>query len=137
MDNSSLTHLHEVRVYYEDTDAAGVVYYANYLKYVERARTEWMRAKGFELPEIEQIYGRIFVVRKVNAVYQRPARLGDLLQVRTRVIRVRRVGFELEQNVNRNDELLFESTVTLACIDTTTFSPAALPEPLMQTMIHS
>lgn len=119
-----------LRVYYEDTDAAGVVYYANYLKFLERARTEWLRALGFELSEIERDFRRVFVVRHVSIDFLQPARLGDALAATVAVTEVGRSRLRLHQEVRRSEEILVHAQVTLACLDTTRWRPAAMPEPL-------
>lgn len=116
-----------VRVYYEDTDAAGVVYYANYLRFIERARSEWLRLLGLELDAIEREHSVVFAVRALEASYLGPARLADLLDVSTRPIRLRRASMELCQTVNRRGEQLFSCRVTLACVDSTTFRPRPIP----------
>jgi acyl-CoA thioester hydrolase len=116
-----------LRVYYEDTDAGGVVYYANYLKFIERCRSEWLIAAGHPIDQFEHHSGALFVVRRVHAEYYAPARLMDALTVTSRVVEMRRVQFTALQTVVRGDERLFEATVTLACIDRRTFKPVAIP----------
>ena len=116
-----------VRVYYEDTDAVGVVYYAAYLRFIERARTEWLRSLGLELDAIERQESVVFPVRAIEADYRRPARLGDLLDVYTSPIRLRRASMELWQTVSRQGEQLFSCRVTLACVDSSTFRPGPMP----------
>ncbi len=119
-----------LRVYYEDTDAAGVVYYANYLKFLERARTEWLRALGFELPEIERDFRRVFVVRHVSIDFFQPARLGDALAATVAITEAGRSRLRLQQEVRRGEDVLVRAQVTLACLDTLRWRPAAMPEPL-------
>jgi acyl-CoA thioester hydrolase len=119
-----------VRVYYEDTDTGGVVYYANYLKFMERARTEWLSALGVELAAIEREHGIVFAVHHVDIRYHQPARLGDRLVVTFELIergRARLVGL---QNVMRGNETLVEARVTLACLDRAGWQPARIPAPL-------
>ena len=116
-----------VRVYYEDTDAAGVVYYANYLKYFERARTEWLSAMGFELAALEREHGIAFAVHHVDIRYHQPARLGDRLQA-TVELQVRgRARIVARQEVRRGEQTLVEATVTLACLDRVNWQPARIP----------
>lgn len=116
-----------VRVYYEDTDAAGVVYYANYLRFCERARTEWLRAIGFEQQRMLAEDGLAFVVRSVNADYRSPARLDDVLTVVSTIDVLQRASITFGQRIVRGDELLFEAAVRIACVDWNRGKPAPLP----------
>lgn len=116
-----------VRVYYEDTDAAGVVYYANYLRFCERARTEWLRAAGFEQQTLLKERNIGFVVKSVAAEYRAPARLDDLLCVLTDVAPPGRARLVFSQKILRGAELLFDSRIIIACIDTIKGRPAAIP----------
>ena len=122
----------QVRVYYEDTDAAGVVYYANYLKFMERARTEWLAAIGFPLAAFERAHGVVFVVHRCEIDYLRPARLNDVLDVTVQVAARRAVRLVVGQNVTRADELLTAAQVELACVDAQTMRPARIPSALAQ-----
>lgn len=106
-----------VRVYYEDTDAGGIVYYANYLKYAERARTELLRELGFENSTILEQKGVALAVRRVSAEYLKPARLDDALEVETRVLAVKGATVDMAQTVRRDDEDLVQMTLTLACMN--------------------
>src|SRR5690606_18043544 len=106
-----------VRVYYEDTDAGGVVYYANYLKFCERARTEWLRTLGVSQQALIDERGLGFVVRSVQADYRASARLDDALEVITQVAMLRRASILFEQQLVRGQELLFTARVLLASID--------------------
>lgn len=119
-----------VRVYFEDTDAGGVVYYANYLKFCERARTEWLRALGFEQQALLDDTGLAFVVRSVQADYLASARLDDALMVQTRIDNVRRASILFAQNVLRDGKLLFTARVLVACVDLQRQRPSALPASL-------
>lgn len=119
-----------VRVYYEDTDAGGVVYYANYLKFCERARTEWLRALGVSQQTLLDEQGLAFVVRSVQADYLASARLDDALVVLTRVATLRRASIAFEQQVRRGTELLFTARVLLASIDLQRHKPVAIPASL-------
>lgn len=116
-----------VRVYYEDTDAAGVVYYANYLRYLERARTEWLAHIGHPLVELERAHGIVFVVRRVEIDYRRPARLADRLDVGVAVESVGRAGLVARQDVRRADEVLVDARVELACVDAVQWKPRRIP----------
>ena len=117
-----------VRVYYEDTDAAGVVYYANYLKYLERARTEWLAAAGVTLSALETEHNAVFVVHRVEIDYHHPARLGDSLTVSLEPVERSRVRLVLEQDILRERELISSARVALACLDKRTWRPMAIPE---------
>jgi acyl-CoA thioester hydrolase len=119
-----------VRVYYEDTDAGGVVYYANYLKFCERARTEWLRALGVSQQALIDEQGLAFVVRSVHADYLASARLDDALTIATRVAMLRRASILFEQQVMRGQELLFTTRVLLASIDLHRQKPVAIPASL-------
>jgi acyl-CoA thioester hydrolase len=119
-----------VRVYYEDTDAAGVVYYANYLKFMERARTEWLEGLGFPLAAFERAHGTVFVVHRVTIDYRRPAALNDALDVTVEVVDRGGSRLVLRQSVRRGDDLIADATVHLACVDGATMRPRRLPAPL-------
>ena len=116
-----------VRVYYEDTDAAGVVYYANYLKFIERARTEYLAAIGHPLAELERRHGIVFVVRRVEMDFLAPARLFDTLDVTFELERASRAGMVARQSVLRAGETLARARVELACLDAARWKPARIP----------
>lgn len=115
-----------VRVYVEDTDAGGIVYYVNYLKFLERARTEWFRHRGFEKPALFRD-NLMFVVHSLSIDYRRPARLDDLLLATARVVSGGRTFFVMDQRVLRGDELLCAAEVKVACVNRDTLRPAAIP----------
>jgi acyl-CoA thioester hydrolase len=117
-----------VRVYYEDTDAGGVVFYANYLRFMERARTEWLRNLGFEQDELLRTAGILFAVRTVSLDYMRPARFNDLLQVSAEVVRKGKASVDFRQEVRRGDELVCTGDIRLVCVDATKFVPVPIPE---------
>ena len=119
-----------VRVYYEDTDAAGVVYYANYLKFMERARTEWLGSLGFDLATFEGVHGVAFVVHRVEIEYRLPARLGDRLDATLALIELRRARMVALQQVWHDERMLTEARVAVACIDRATWRPARIPAAL-------
>ena len=119
-----------VRVYYEDTDAAGIVYYANYLRFCERARTECLRALGVEQTRLAAETGRVFVVRSVQADYLAPAALDDQLVVRTTLERLRGASVVFRQRILRDERLLFEAAVGVACMDVTSRRAAPIPAAL-------
>ncbi len=116
-----------VRVYYEDTDAGGLVYYANYLKFMERARTEWLRRLGFEQDALSAEEGVIFAVRAVKVDFYKPGRFNDLLQATVNIRRRGGASLTLKQEVQRNSTTLCEAEVKLACLDARSFSPRPIP----------
>jgi acyl-CoA thioester hydrolase len=116
-----------VRVYWEDTDAGGVVYYANYLKFLERARTEWLTAIGLEQDQLAADAGVLFVVRRVEADYLRPARFNDRLLVRSQLMELGRASFGLAQEVLRGSERLLSAQVQVACVEPVGFRPTRIP----------
>ncbi len=122
-----------VRVYYEDTDSGGVVYYANYLKFMERARTEWLRAMGYEQFGLARDERLVFAVRRVEVDYLRPARLDDLLQVSVHVLRCGHASIDLAQTVQcePEDGVLCQGRVKIATLDADTFRPRALPSRML------
>jgi acyl-CoA thioester hydrolase len=124
---------HPVRVYYEDTDAAGVVYYANYLKFMERARTEWLAARGVALAALEREPALVVVVTRADVAFRAPARLGDLLMVGVDVVGHGRARFIARQEITCSDRLVAEATVTLACLDKSTWKPRKMPSNLLET----
>ena len=117
-----------VRVYYEDTDAGGVVYYANYLKFFERCRTEWMRLAGHDQSALAAEAGIGFVARKATCEYLKPARLDDELTVGLEVEKLTRVRVVFRQHVRRGDDELVTGTVEIACVEMATLKPAPIPE---------
>ena len=120
------------RVYWEDTDAGGVVYYANYLKFLERARTEWLSALGLEQDRLARQEGVVFVVRRVEADYLRPARFNDRLVVESRLERLNRASLVMAQRVSRAEEVLLEAVVKVACVAHPDFRPAKIPSIVTQ-----
>lgn len=108
-----------VRVYYEDTDFAGIVYYANYLKFIERGRTEFLRSRGIDQALIKAQTGVVFAARRVEADYLSPAVFDDLLQVETQLTQIRGARVEMCQEITRNGQVLFRANVTLAAMDET------------------
>ncbi len=117
-----------IRVYYEDTDAGNVVYYANYLKFMERARTEWLRALGFEQDELIRRDGVLFAVRSANIEFLKPARFNDLLQATLRISRRGQASLTFAQEIRRDGLVLCEGEVKVACLDAGTFAPRPIPE---------
>ena len=126
-------HVFDLRVYYEDTDLAGIVYYANYLRFIERARTEWVRALGVDQVRLKAESGIVFAVRRVEADYLRPARFDDVLRVETRLVSQSGARITLAQDVLRADERLFAARVVLVAL-TDRGVPARLPEALRRVL---
>lgn len=116
-----------VRVYYEDTDAAGVVFYANYLNFMERARTEWLRSLGFEQTQLKDELAIVFVVRSLAVEYLRPALFNDALEVTVALNAARGSALDVRQVVRRDGEALVTGTVKVACVNTRSFKPVRIP----------
>jgi len=117
-----------VRIYYEDTDAGGIVYYANYLKFFERARTEWLRSVGLNQDKLAQEEGLIFVVRRALLEFASPARLDDLLEVTVEPMKVARVYVDLAQEARCGTRVLARAQIRVACLDRRNFKPVAMPQ---------
>lgn len=129
----------DVRVYYEDTDSGGVVYYANYLRFMERARTEWMRSLGFEQDRLLAEQGILFAVRSASIDYLRPARFNDRLSVSVDMRQRGRASLTLEQLVLRHGDSagpLCTSTVKIACIEAATFRPQPIPDIILKEIVN-
>lgn len=122
-----------IRVYYEDTDLAGVVYHANYLRFLERGRTEALRAAGVDQVRLRDALGLVFVVRRLTIDYLAPARFDELVEVRTRITRLRGASVEMAQEVWRGARCLVRAGVTCACMDAAG-RPARLPAPVRQAL---
>lgn len=116
-----------IRVYYEDTDAGGIVYHATYLNFMERARTEWLMAKGINLNTYAQTHGEMFVVRKLDIEYLRPAYLCDELIVQSYIIQRSRTRVLFQQNIIRGDDVLTRGTVEIITLDVASRRPKPLP----------
>jgi len=123
-----------VRVYYEDTDAAGVVYYANYLRYLERARTEWLASLGITLTALEREHGAAFVVHRLEIEYRGAARLYDALEVTVEPIEIGRSRLVTAQDVLRGNAALARSRVTLACLARESWRPTRIPAAVVERM---
>jgi len=120
-----------VRVYYEDTDAAGIVYHASYLKFMERARTEWLRSRGLESTRLAREDGVVLVVSRIDVRYRRPARLDDALDVEAGIGRVGRASFHMDQRVLRGGEELCSAALRVGCLGGADLRPRALPPSLI------
>jgi acyl-CoA thioester hydrolase len=122
----------ELRVYYQDTDAGGVVYHGTYLNYFERARTEWLRGMGFDIRRMAERDGVLFIVRAVRVAYARPALLDDLLGITVALEHLGGAQFTLRQQATRAAEVLAEASVNLACVAAGSFKPLRVPDVLRQ-----
>jgi acyl-CoA thioester hydrolase len=121
-----------VRVYYEDTDAAGLVYYANYPRFMERARTEWLRALGFELTDLKHEHGLLFIVSRLEMEFLKPALFNDTLSVSVEMSRAGKASLELTQRVLRGpEELICRANVRIACVDSDSLRPRGIPQILI------
>ena len=125
-----------LRIYFEDTDTAGTVYYARYLHYIERARTEWLREKGVDVHDLAQDKRIVFTVRSVCVDYLRPARLSDTVYASVVVRRVGGASIDLSQVIRRDHETLCDGTVRLACVDVDSMRPRRIPTVLASTISH-
>ena len=123
----------DIRVYYEDTDAGGIVYYANYLRFCERGRTEYLRSIGFQNTSLKDEKGLLFVVRRLEADYHSPARLDDVLTVRTLVSEAGKTSFMMEQEVVRGGQALFTMAVQLVCVNMNG-RPVRVPDDLKEAL---
>jgi acyl-CoA thioester hydrolase len=121
----------QVRVYYEDTDSGGVVYHSNYLNFMERARTEWLRHLGFEQTYLRDVLEVVFVVHSAQIKFKKPAKFNDLLTVTTKIEKVGRGSFDFLQEITENNQLLVLAQVKVACVSALTFKPVAIPKPVL------
>jgi acyl-CoA thioester hydrolase len=117
-----------VRVYYQDTDAGGVVFHGRYLDFFERARTEWLRQLGFDVRQLAERDGLLFIVRELSVSYMRPAQVDDLLTVTAAIDHLGRVQFTLDQRVLRGTDVLVQGTVNLACVSVAGLRPMRVPQ---------
>ena len=123
-----------VRVYYQDTDAGGVVYHAQYLSFMERARTELLNDRGIDLARFVERHSTLFMVHRIDVKYHLPARLNELLSVSAEVVKMGRASFVFHQRVERASELLVEADVTIALVDRHRMKPARMPSELEQAL---
>ena len=128
---SQFIHEFPVRIYYEDTDAGGIVYYANHLKFAERARTEFLRSLGFENSTFIRENGTFIVVRSLSADYIKPARLDDVVSVKTSLLSVSGASFDLSQIITKGEDVLFKMSVTLVTMNEAG-APVRLPAMLKE-----
>jgi acyl-CoA thioester hydrolase len=128
----ALAYRHRLRVYWEDTDAGGVVFYANYLKFFERARTEWLRGHGIGQQALRDETGVIFIVTDTRVQYRRPARLDDELDITVGVLQAGRASLVIAQQALRGADLLAEGEIRIGCVDAGTFRPQRIPIPIVE-----
>ena len=123
-----------IRIYFEDTDSGGVVYHSNYLKFMERARTEWLRSLQINQAELKKKDKIMFVVANVNIDYKKAARFNDELDIETSIDKIGASRVDLTQNIMKNSELYTSAKVSIACIDSETFKPQRIPKLIKQQM---
>jgi acyl-CoA thioester hydrolase len=123
-----------IRVYYEDSDAGGIVYHSQYLNFMERARTEWLRSLGFEQTELTAQFGIIFVVRHIQIKFKKPARFNDAIVVRSRLASMGRSRMVFEQAIFRDGQLITEADVEVVCIEAVNYTPVTIPAPIQHSM---
>ncbi|MBW0449802.1 tol-pal system-associated acyl-CoA thioesterase [bacterium M00.F.Ca.ET.228.01.1.1] len=128
---TEIGHTWDIRVYYEDTDAGGIVFYANYLKFFERARTEWLRACGIEQNRLADETGAIFIVRSTAVDYRAPARLDDIVKVVSRIERLGKASVDFAQEAWRGGTLLATGSIRIGCVARTGLRPAPIPPPVL------
>ena len=121
-----------IRVYYEDTDAGGIVFYANYLKFFERARTEWLRACGIDQHKLIESDGVVFVVKRTAVDYSAPARLDDVVRVASRIERLGRASVDFHQEAWRDGVLLAAGDIRVASVDHSSFRPTGIPKAVLE-----
>lgn len=126
-----MTHKIDIRIYYEDTDAGGIVYNANYLKFMERARTEWLRTKGLESGHFMREHNMTFVVARIEIKYKRPAYLDDILTVEAHVLEMKGSRIYMRQNVIRGEDIVAEAQCDLALLDMQTGRGAKIPQDIL------
>lgn len=127
-------HTFKIKIYYEDTDSGGVVYYANYLKFIERARTNLIQDLGFTLQSLSKNYDSHFVVKNINCDYIQSAQLEDELKIQSQVLKIKKASFQIEQNIFRENDMIFQSQVLLVNINSSG-KPIKIPETLL-TLLH-
>ena len=124
---------HKVKVYYEDTDSGGVVYYANYLKFIERARTEMIKELGFTLTTLHKNHDRLFLVKKIKCDYIESCKLEDTLNVQSNILVLKNASFELEQNLLKQNKIIFRSKIVMVCVNSQG-APSKIPNELHSLM---
>jgi acyl-CoA thioester hydrolase len=135
MTKTKIEFLWSIRVYYEDTDAGGIVYYANYLKFFERARTELLRSLGFEQDQLMQ-KGMVFVVKNVNVDYLSPVQFNDKIEIRTHCKILKKASIEFFQTVYKEDMLCCQGTIKIICLNLAQFRPTKMPNDIYQGLLN-
>ena len=125
--------LYTFKIYYEDTDSGGVVYYANYLKFIERARTEMINELGFTLTTLHEDYDRLFLVKKIECDYIESCKLEDTLNVQSKVLVLKNASFVLEQNLLKQNKIIFRSKIVMVCVNSQG-APSKIPNELHSLM---
>jgi acyl-CoA thioester hydrolase len=123
-----------VRVYYEDTDAGGVVYHSTYLNFMERARTEWLRHLGFEQNYLKDVLNVIFVVHSMQIAFRKPAKFNEMLVITSEILKIGYGSFEFLQKISVDQQILIEAQVKIACLQAVNFKPTAVPEKIKLAM---
>jgi len=121
-----------IRVYHEDTDASGIVYHTNYLKFMERARTEALRDKGIEQPQLKQLHNLVFVIRRLSVDYLKPAYFNDLLNITVRMTKLGKASFVMAQQILRESEILCQGTIKIGAINVVSQRPQPMPLDIIQ-----
>jgi len=135
MDTSTAAHTLTIRVYYEDTDAGGIVYYANYMKYFERARTEWLRNLGLGQRQLAHKQKILFVVKKCQVDYVKPARLDDLIHIHSHITHIGAASIVFTQQAQDQEQMLCQSQTVVACVDSETMRPTKL-DPMIRAILE-
>lgn len=125
----------QVRVYYEDTDSGGVVYHSNYLNFMERARTEWLRHLGFEQTYLRDELNVVFAVHSMQIAFKKPAKFDDLLTIHSDLVKTGHGSFEFFQTINISQQILVEAHVKVACVNVSTFKPIGIPASLKDQLL--
>ena len=123
-----------IRVYYEDTDAGGVVYHANYLKFMERCRSDWLASLGFDVKKVEQLFNVVFAVRKAEIDFIAPAKLCDDLRVTCEILHLGKVKLTFKQNIYNNEQLLCSAVIKLATLSSNSFTLTPIPNEIISAL---
>jgi len=126
-----------IRVYYEDTDSGGVVYHANYLNFMERARTEWLRTLGFEQTVLQETFKVLFVVHSMQLQFKNPARFNDLITVQSACTNIGFSSLQFKQTIVRDGQLLHTAEVKVACVHAEKFKPVAIPQAIKTVLLNT
>jgi acyl-CoA thioester hydrolase len=130
----SANNIFEYRIYYEDTDAGGVVYYANYLNFFERARTDFLRSKNIVQSDLVKTSGLVFVVRNCQVEYLKPARMDDLIKVSVEIVKIEKLSITIRQEIKIHDRALCSMAVQIVCVDSGNFRPKKIPAEIIENL---